>query len=123
MTLHQTAARSLGSDHSKTCRDFCGVGTLRGRPSDSGRKLWDGIYGKQGGLMPQAIQLEIEMPGDLAKFRLPKGVAKRLQDLLDKQDSGEQLTTAEGQEAAGLVDLAEVLSLLRLRAQCSRKPV
>ena len=32
--------------------------------------------------MPQAIQLEIEMPGDLAKFRLPKGVAKRLQDLL-----------------------------------------
>ena len=73
--------------------------------------------GSKGGLMPQAIQLEIEMPGDLAKFRLPKGVAKRLQDLLDKQDSGEQLTAAEGREAEGLVDLAEVLSLLRLRAQ------
>ena len=71
--------------------------------------------------MPQAIQLEIEMPGDLAKFRLPKGVAKQLQDLLDKQDSGEQLTAAERREAEGLVDLAEVLSLLRLRAQRSRK--
>ena len=65
--------------------------------------------------MPQDIHLEIEMPGDLAKFRLPKGVAKRLQDLLDKQDSGEKLTAAEGREAKGLVDLAEVLSLLRLR--------
>ena len=71
--------------------------------------------------MPQAIQLEIEMPGDLAKFRLPKGVGKRLQDLLDKQDSGEQLTAAEGREAEGLVDLAEVFSLLHLRAQRSRK--
>ena len=75
----------------------------------------------KGGLMPQAIHLEIEMPGDLAKFRLPKGVSKRLQDLLDKQDSGERLTAAEGREAEGLVDLAEVLSLLRLRAQRSRK--
>jgi len=78
---------------------------------------------RKGGLMSQAIQLEIEMPGDLAKFRLPKGVAKRLQDLLDKQDSGEQLTPAEGREAEGLVDLAEVLSLLRLRAQRSRKSI
>ena len=47
--------------------------------------------GSKGGLVPQAIQLEIEMPGDLAKFRLPKGVAKRLQDLLHKQDSGEHM--------------------------------
>ena len=67
--------------------------------------------------MPHAIQLEVEMPGDLAKFRLPKGVAKRLKALLDRQDEGQTLTTAEKREAEGLVDLAELLSLLRLRAQ------
>ena len=67
--------------------------------------------------MSRAIQLEIEMPGDLAKFRLPKGVAKRLRALLDKQDEGQTLTAAEKQEAEGLVDLAELFSLLRLRTQ------
>ena len=56
------------------------------------------------------------MPGDLARFRLPKGVQKRLQKLLDKQDQGRGLTPAEKSEAEGLVDLSEVLSLLRLRA-------
>lgn len=67
--------------------------------------------------MPQAIQLEVKMPGDLAKFRLPKGVAKRLQTLLDRQDAGQALTAAERREAEGLVEVAELLSLLRLRAQ------
>ena len=67
--------------------------------------------------MTEAIQLEVEMPGDLAKFRLPRGVARRLQTLLDKQDAGQTLTTAERREAEGLVDVAELLSLLRLRTQ------
>ena len=67
--------------------------------------------------MSQAIELKVEMPGDLAKFRLPKGVQKRLRDLLDKQDQGDRLTAAEKCEAEGLVDLADLLSLLRLRSQ------
>ena len=67
--------------------------------------------------MCQHILLEIEMPADVNKFRLPKGVNKRLQDLLDRQDRGEELTPAERMEAEGLVNLAELLSLLRLRAQ------
>ena len=67
--------------------------------------------------MRQAIQLEVRMPGDLARFRLPKGVGKRLRVLLDKQDGGRPLTAAERLEAEGLVDLAELLSLLRLRSQ------
>ena len=71
--------------------------------------------------MSNAVQLEIEMPGDLVKFRLPKGVAKRLQVLLDKQDSGEPLTDAENREAEGLVDLAEMLSLLKLRARRTQR--
>ena len=67
--------------------------------------------------MSQAIQLEVEMPGDLARFQLPNGVQKRLRALLDKQDQGRRLTPAEKREAEGLVDLAELLSLLRLRSR------
>ncbi|MDZ7289537.1 MAG: hypothetical protein ONB44_21365 [candidate division KSB1 bacterium] len=57
------------------------------------------------------------MPSDLEQFKLPKAVDERLQFLLDKQDRGEDLTPAERREAEGLVNLAELLSLLRLRAQ------
>ena len=60
--------------------------------------------------------IEIEIPADLARFRLPDGVQERLHMLLDKQDSG-LLTDAERHEAEGLVDLADLLSLLRLRAE------
>jgi hypothetical protein len=67
--------------------------------------------------MSQAIQIEVQVPGDLARFRLPKGVQRRLDTLLDKQDQGHALTAAEKREAEGLVDLSELLSLLRLRAQ------
>ena len=47
---------------------------------------------------------------------LPEGVDRRLQALLDKQDAGEALTDDERVEAEGLVKLAELLTLLRLRA-------
>ena len=73
--------------------------------------------------MPHAIQIEVEMPGDLARFRLPKGVQQRLQTLLDKQDQGNALTAAERREAEGLVELSEVLSLLRLRSERLRRRV
>ena len=63
------------------------------------------------------ILVELEMPGDLDQFKLPPGVDDRLQELLDRQDRGGTLTPTERREAEGLVDLAEVLSLLRLRAQ------
>ena len=61
--------------------------------------------------------VEIEMPAQVDEFKLPSGVNDRLQDLLDRQDRGETLTHDERREADGLVDLAEMLSLLRLRAQ------
>ena len=67
--------------------------------------------------MSQHVLVELEMPTDLEKFRLPRGVDERLQALLDRQDRGEGLTPAERAEAEGLVDLAELLSLLRLRTQ------
>ena len=67
--------------------------------------------------MSQHVLIELEMPTDLEKFQLPKGVNERLQELLDRQDRGEALTVAERKEAEGLVNLADLLSLLRLRTQ------
>ena len=58
----------------------------------------------------------IEIPITLAHFQLPDAVQERLQSLLDRQDSGEILTSQERREAEGLVQLAEFLSLLNLRA-------
>jgi hypothetical protein len=59
----------------------------------------------------------IEIPIELTRFQLPQAVNARLQLLLDRQDEGTQLSQAEHQEAEGLVELAEFLSLLRLRSQ------
>jgi hypothetical protein len=67
--------------------------------------------------MSQKALVEIEMPDSLRLFRLPAAVNERLQNLLDRQDRGEILTEREREEAEGLVELAELLSLLRLRAQ------
>ena len=59
----------------------------------------------------------IEIPAELVRFELPRAVQARLQYLLDKQDAGGRLTSEERNEAEGLVELAEFLSLLRLRAK------
>ncbi len=67
--------------------------------------------------MSQTIRLELEVPGELKLLRLPKGVDRRLHELLDKQDSGQKLTDDERREAEGLVELNDLLSLLRLRSE------
>jgi len=67
--------------------------------------------------MSRSVVIELEMPRDLRQFRLPRGVNRRLQELLDKQSHDGKLSRAERQEAEGLVNLAEMLSLLRLRAE------
>lgn len=59
----------------------------------------------------------IEIPRDLVYFELPDAVQARLQYLLDRQDAGEELSPEERREAEGLVELAEFLSLLNLRAK------
>lgn len=67
--------------------------------------------------MSQALNLELEVPDDLARLQLPSGVNRRLQQLLDRQDAGQVLTEAEQLEAEGLVELSEFFSLLRLRME------
>ncbi len=63
------------------------------------------------------LTLEIDLPDDLARLRLPKAVDARLHALLDRQDAGHPLTSQERDEAEGLVQLAEFLTLLRLREE------
>lgn len=58
----------------------------------------------------------VELPINLIHFELPTAVQARLQSLLDRQDAGTALTPEEEEEAKGLVELAEFLSLLHLRA-------
>lgn len=65
----------------------------------------------------------IEIPLELTQFQLPHAVQARLQYLLDCQDAGNTLSQAERQEAEGLVELAEFLSLLRLRSTRVTKQV
>ena len=63
------------------------------------------------------LTVDFDLPADLARLRLPAAVASRLQSLLDRQDAGRPLTADERAEAEGLVDLADLLTLLRLRAE------
>ncbi len=72
--------------------------------------------------MSQTVAVNFQMPDDMADFRLPAGVNARLQLLLDKQDRGERLSVAERAEAEGLVNLAEFLTILRMRAERAVRP-
>lgn len=67
--------------------------------------------------MSESLLVELELPTDLARLQFPTALDKRLQTLLDKQGQGETLTDQERQEAESLVELAEMLTLLKLRAQ------
>ncbi len=69
--------------------------------------------------MSHVVNFELDLPDELDGLRLPEGVDARLAALLDRQDRGEPLSPEERREAEGLVSLAELLSLLRLRAERS----
>jgi hypothetical protein len=61
------------------------------------------------------VQIRLDLPAHLADLAFPEALDRRLHALLDKQDRGEGLSEDEQVEAEALVDLAELLSLLRLR--------
>jgi hypothetical protein len=67
--------------------------------------------------MANSLTINLELPGDLAKLKLPKAVESRLHELLDRQDEGPPLSPIEREEAQGLVDVSEMLTVLRLRAE------
>jgi hypothetical protein len=63
------------------------------------------------------ITLEVDLPEDGSRLQLPAAVAARLQALLDRQDAGQPLSPEERAEAEGLVEVADLLTLMRLRKQ------
>lgn len=71
-----------------------------------------------------AVIVRVNMPGDIDQFRLPKALDRRLQHLLDKQSIEGRLSPSDRAEAEGLVEMAEILSLLRLRSRrvAKRRP-
>jgi hypothetical protein len=70
--------------------------------------------------MAQKVTIELNLPDDFDKLRLPPAVHDRLQHLLDKQSREGKLSRSERLEAEGLVDVSELLSLLKLRAKRAR---
>jgi hypothetical protein len=59
----------------------------------------------------------VELPAELVPSQLPMVLQDRLRLFLDKQDKGENLNEVERREAEGLVSVAELLSLLKVKSQ------
>ncbi len=67
--------------------------------------------------MAQSVLVELELPKDWRKFRLPPALHERLQELLDRQERTGKLSLKERREATALTELVDILSLMRLRAK------
>jgi hypothetical protein len=67
------------------------------------------------------VLVELELPNDWQKFRLPRALHDRLHELLDRQDRDGKLSRLERREATALAELVDMLSLMRLRAELATK--
>jgi hypothetical protein len=67
------------------------------------------------------VLVELELPKDWRRFRLPRALHDRLQELLDRQDRAGKLSGRERREATALAELVDLLSLMRLRAELAAK--
>lgn len=67
--------------------------------------------------MAQSVLVELRLPGDWQRFRLPPALDDRLQELLDRQDSEGKLSARERREAKALVQLVDLLTHVKLRAR------
>ena len=67
--------------------------------------------------MKPTMDIQLTLPRDFRRFQLAPALKDRLSHLLDRQDRAGKLSTAERREAEALVDLAEMLSLLKLRTK------
>ena len=71
--------------------------------------------------MSQSVLVEMDLPKDWRTFRLPPALNDRLQELLDRQDQDGKLSRRERREALALTELADLLSLMRLRSRVAAK--
>jgi len=67
--------------------------------------------------MSRSVLVELDLPNDWSGFRLPPALHDRLQELLDRQDRDGKLTKRERGEAEALVQLVDMLSLMKLKAK------
>jgi len=67
------------------------------------------------------VLVELELPKDWRRFRLPRALHDRLHELLDRQDQAGKLSRRERREATALTGLVDLLSLMRLRAELASK--
>ena len=67
------------------------------------------------------VLVELDIPSDWRKLKLPAALDDRLQALLDKQDVEGRLTRSERSEAKAIAELSDMLSLLKLRVQKAKR--
>jgi len=67
------------------------------------------------------VLVELDLPKDWRRFKLHPALHNRLQELLDRQDQTGKLSAKERREATALTELADLLSLMRLRAAVAAK--
>ena len=67
------------------------------------------------------VAVELEFLEDWQALRLPEALEERLQDLLDRQDAQGSLSSQERREAEALVQLVDMLALMRLQADAAQK--
>jgi predicted RNase H-like HicB family nuclease len=121
ITFQGTTAEELRRAFQESVDDYLEFCAQRGEePDQPSTVVYETARSQQTALRDaesggRGFQLIIE--DDVARFELPSAVHQRLQELLDRQDNGQELTVPERREAEGLVELAEFLSLLRLRAK------
>ena len=66
------------------------------------------------------MKIHLELPEDWQALRLPEALQERLQNLLDLQDAQGSLSSQERREAEALVQLLDMLALMRLRADAAQ---
>jgi hypothetical protein len=73
--------------------------------------------------MAQSVFVQMELPKDWRKFRLPPALQDRLRELLDRQDEDGKLSRRERHEAAALTELVDLPALMKIRAGLAARQV
>lgn len=71
--------------------------------------------------MSHSVLVELDLPKDWRKLRMPRALHERLQELLDRQDAAGKLSAKERREATALTELVDLLSLIRVRAELAKR--
>ena len=67
------------------------------------------------------VTFELKLPEDWQALQLPQALHERLQDLLDRQDEQGGLSSQERRQAEALVQLVDMLALMRLKAEAVQR--